>query len=164
MKKLIIIAVTGILLAGSGFVIARDGHGGHGHKGQRGQHGGQFMPLTDRFMRAIRHLDLSEDQKESIHTTMQAMKAEINPVMGEMKAGHLQLKELIKADEFDEQAVAELAAKEGDLAAERILITSRAMSDVYAQLTDEQRTELEEMRAERMERRAERREQRSRDS
>ena len=164
MNKLIIIAFTGILLAGSGIVLAQDGYGGHGHKGQRGQRGGQFMPLTDHFMRAIKQLDLSEDQKESIHTTMQAMKAEIGPVMGEMKAGHMQLKELIKADEFDEQAVSELAANEGDLAAERILITSRALSDVYAQLTDEQRTELEEMRAEHMERRAERRKQRSGDS
>ena len=163
MNKLIIIAFTTILLAGSGVVMAQDGYGGHGHKGQRGHRGGQFMPLTDRFMHAIRQLDLSEDQKESIHTTMQAMKREIRPVMGEIKEGHLQLKELIKADEFDENAVAGLAAKEGDLAAERILITSRALSDVYAQLTDEQRMQLEEMHAERMQRRAERRQQRSGD-
>lgn len=164
MKKLIIIAFTSILLAGSGVVLAGDGYGGHGHKGQRGQRGEPFMPLTNGIMRAIKHLDLSEDQKESIHATMQAMKAEIRPVMDEMKAGHLQLKELIKADGFDEKAVADLAAKEGDLAAERILITSRALSDVYAQLTDEQRIELEEMRAERMARRAERRNQRTGDS
>lgn len=164
MNKLIIITFTSILLAGSGLVLAQDGYGGHGHKGHRGQGGGQFMPLTDRFMRAIKQLDLSEDQTESIHTTMEAMKTEIGPVMREMKAGHRQLKELIKADKFDEKAVADLAAKEGDLAAERILITSRALSDVYAQLTDEQRNELEEMRAERMERRAERRQQRSGDS
>lgn len=164
MKKLSIIVLTGIMLASSATVLAQDGYGVPGYKGQQGHRNAQFMPLTDRFMRAIRHLDLSEDQKDSIHTTMQALKTEMGPIMDEMKAGHLQLKELIKADGFDEQAVADLAAKEGDLAAERILITSRAMSDVYAQLTDEQRIQLEEMRAERMERRAERRKQRSGDS
>ena len=164
MNKLIIIALTSILLAGSGVVLAQDGFDGPGHKGQRGQRGGPFMPLTNRFMRAVKQLDLSEAQKEGIHSTLQTMRADIEPIMGEMRAVHLQLKELIKADNFDENAVAKLAEKEGDLAAERILITSRALSDVYAQLTEEQRIELEEMRVQRMERHAERRQQRIGDS
>ena len=75
-----------------------------------------------------------------------------------MKAGHEQLKELIKAESFDESAVAALAETEGTLAAERLIVASRAMSDVYGQLTVEQRAELEIMASERAERRAEKRE------
>jgi hypothetical protein len=54
-----------------------------------------------------------------------------------------------------------LAEQEGALAAERLIIASRAMSAVYGQLTDEQRVELETMATERAERRAEKRGQRS---
>jgi Spy/CpxP family protein refolding chaperone len=80
---------------------------------------------------------------------MQALKAEVRPIMQATKAGHLQLKELIKADSYDEQAVAALADKEGNLAAERMMITSRALSEVFSQLTDEQRSQLDEMAAQR---------------
>ncbi len=38
-----------------------------------------------------------------------------------MRAGHEQLKELIKADSFDEAAVTALAEKEGALTAERLI-------------------------------------------
>ena len=108
--------------------------------------------MMDHFTRALRRLDLSDEQKESIHATMQTMKTEIAPIMSETKAGHLQLKELIKADQYDEDAVADLAAKEGDLAAERMLIASKAISVMLDQLTDEQRIQLDEMAAARKER------------
>lgn len=168
MKTLIttIIATTFLMSAGTSF--AQDGDdakrsSGHGKAGQRGQRSMQGMPMMDHFTRALRHLDLSEDQKVSIRATMQTMKTEIRPIIGEMKAGQLQLTELIKADQYDEDAVAELAAKEGDLAAERILIASRALSTMFNQLTDEQRVDLDEMAAKRMERRSEKRRQRTRE-
>ena len=75
--------------------------------------------------------------------------------------GHEKLKGLIKAENYDEQAVAEVAEQEGALAAERLILASRAMSEVYAQLTNEQRLELESMAAERTAKRAEKRQKRS---
>ena len=57
-------------------------------------------------------------------------------------------------------AVSALAKKEGALAAERLIITSRAMSKVYAQLTDEQRAELATIPSERAAKRAEKRAER----
>ena len=125
--------------------------------GKRGQRGMQGMPAVEHLMRAIRRLDLDDEQQASIQAVMKEMKTEIKPLMTEMKAGHSQLKELVKADEFDEDAVIALATKEGDLAAERIVMTSRALSEVYGYLTDEQRVELEEMATERAERRNKRR-------
>ncbi len=117
--------------------------------GDSGPRSLQKMPMVEHLIRAVRRLDLSDDQKESIRNIMWDMKTEIGPVMADMKAGREQLKELIKAEEYDQGAVAELAGKEGDLAAERMIITSRALADALATLTDEQRAQLEEMEAQR---------------
>ncbi len=130
-------------------------------KDRHHQRGNQSMPAVEQMMRGIRHLDLSDNQKASIKSIMKGLKAEERPLAKEMKSGHEQLKELIKAESFDELAVTALAEQEGALAAERLIIASRAMSAVYGQLTDEQRVELETMATERAERRAEKRGQRS---
>ena len=150
MNRLITTFFSGVLLAASGTVLAQDYYDGPGPRHQRGAQG---MPVVERFVRALKRLDLSEEQKESIHAVMQELKTEAGPIMYEMKASHMRLKELIKADEYDEKAVADLAEKEGDLAAERIVVASRALSEVYSTLTDEQRAQLEEMAARRTERR-----------
>ena len=118
------------------------------------------MPAIGHLMHAIRRLDLSDEQREAARAIKGALKADVRPIMQEMKAGHMQLKELVKADSYDEPAVAALAGKEGDLTAERILLTSRAISEILGLLTDEQRAELEAMAAQRQEKRSQRREQR----
>ena len=60
----------------------------------------------------------------------------------------------------DADAVAAIADKEGDLAAERIKLTGEALSQVLAMLTDEQRAQLDTMAAERQKRRGEKRQNR----
>lgn len=147
-----ILAAT--LLMSAGVAFAQNNDYGPGQRGQRSMQG---MPAVENMMRALHHLDLSDVQQTNVRAVMQEMKAEVRPIMGEMKASHLQLRELVKADVYDENAVSGLAAKEGDLVAERMVITSRALSEVYSYLTDEQRAELEEMAALRMERRSEKR-------
>lgn len=157
-----ILAATFLMSAGASFAQDTDaGSGKPGKPGARGQRSMQGMPMVEHLMHALHRLDLDEEQKTSIRAVMKNMKAEVRPVMEEMKHGHQQLKGLIKADEFDEDAVAELAAKEGDLTAQRVMISSRALSEVYSFLTGEQRVELEEMAAERMERRSKKRKQRT---
>ena len=168
MKKLINIIsgtlLATLLLAFMGTALAQDPVADPQDTAKKSRHhqrGNQPMPVVERMMRGIRHLDLSDEQKTSIKGIMQDLKAEERPLVREMKSGHTQLKELIKSDIFDEQAVASLAEKEGALSAERLIIASRAMSAVYAQLTDEQRAELEAMAAERAAKRTEKRNQRS---
>ena len=150
-----------LLICFMGTAVAQDPVVEPTRKGHKQQRGNQAMPAVAGMMRAIRHLDLSDDQKAGIKAIMQDLKAEERQLTKEMKLGYEQLKELIKADSYDEEAVAALADQEGALAAERLIITSRAMSEVYAQLTDEQRAELETMAMERAARRAEKRGQRS---
>ena len=160
MNKISITIITTLLLTVSGMALAQDFNGERGNKGQHSQRGLQGMPMVDQIMRSLRRLDLEDEQRESIKAIMQGLKAETSPVMQKTKAVHLQLKELIKADVYDADAVAALAIQEGDFAAERLMITSRALSQVYGHLTQEQRDELETMAAERQVRRAERRAQR----
>ena len=148
MNKLIITIATTLLLTTSASILAQDEPvGERSRKGDRHQGGMQAMPAADKLMRAIRHLDLSDEQKESIKGITMAMKTDMRAIMHETRAGHIALHDLIKSDVYDEEAVTVIAEKEGDLAAERLMITSRAMSEVYNQLTEEQRTELGNMAA-----------------
>lgn len=166
MNKFIIVIATTLLLGSTGSLMAQDDVRGEPFRQGQGQghrhHAGkQAMPMVGGMMRAIRQLDLTEQQDEDIRTVMQGMKESIRPVMEQTRAGHMALRELVKADVYDEEAVAVLAAKEGDLAAERVLITSKAMSEVLGLLTDEQRAELDTMAANRKAMRAEKRKQKN---
>jgi len=152
-----------MLLSLAGTALAQET--AHGHAG-KGQHHGRAnfpMPVVDMMMRAVRHLDLSDEQTESIKGIMKSLKSDERQLTKEMRSGQEQLKGLIKADTFDEEAVADLAEKEGALTTRRLILASKAMSQVYAQLTDEQRAQLERMAEERAERGAEIRKQRTED-
>lgn len=155
---------TVLLLSASGAALAQDTVAepvDRQWKGRHYQRGGQPMQGVEKLMRAIRHLDLDEEQRDSTRAIMQTLRQDQREIMEEMKAGHDQLKELITAEVYDEEAVAALAEREGLLVAERLIITSKAMSEIYGLLTDEQRLELESMAAERAARREERRQKRA---
>jgi len=156
MNKLMISVITALLLTVSGIAVAQDGDPGQGpgNKGQRPHRGMQAQPRTmmEGVMRAIKRLDLSEEQKEGIWATVHDLRGELHPIMVEMKTGQRELRELITSASFDEQAAAALAEKEGDLTEQRILLTSAAVADVLGQLTEEQRAQLEAMAAERKQR------------
>jgi|GEM_PF-1226374 len=160
-SKISIILLSSMLLTLTGTALAHDPAHAHHGQGQHHARDNQSLPVVDMTMRAVRHLDLSDEQDASIRTIMQDLKANEGPLKQALKNSHEQLKDLIKAESFDEQAVKALAEKEGALVAERLVISSRAMSEIFAQLTDEQRAELETMAAEREARRAENRKQRS---
>lgn len=157
----LLLTVTGAALAQDPMANPAGAKKGQHHQGRHQQRGDQPMPAVENMMRAVKHLDLSDEQQESIKAIMHGLKTQERQLMKETKAGHEQLKELIKADSYDEAAVATLAEKEGALTAERLMSASRAMSQVYGLLSDEQRVELEAMAAERQARRAEKRQPRS---
>jgi len=157
MNKITITIITTLLLTVSGMALAQDFYGGPGNKGQ--QRGMQGMPMVQGMMRGLRRLDLEDEQRDDIRAIMQDLRTETIPVIQKTRTLHLQLRELVKADVYDEDAVAALAVQEGDFAAERLMITSRALSEVFSQLTQEQRAELDAMIAERQQWRAERQKQ-----
>jgi len=157
-SRLTITVFSTALLALAGTALAQEP--GPGHFGEGPPHHGRSMPgmpVVDMMMRAVMHLDLSDEQEDSIRAIMKSFKTDDRELMKDMRSNHEQLKELIKADTFDETAVAEIAGKEGTLTTERLILASRAMSQVYAELNDEQRAELQAMAEERKARRAEKR-------
>jgi Spy/CpxP family protein refolding chaperone len=158
MNKLIIAIVSTLIMTVAGVSFAQDDVAEPEKKKQRQhrqhqQRGMQAMPVVERIMHAIKQLDLDEQQKANIKAVMQGLKEDVHPQIADTRANHEQLKDLVKAIDFDDEAVAILAEKEGDLAAQRLMLTSRALSDVYKLLTREQRDELEAMAAQRQERR-----------
>ena len=148
MNKRIITVIGALLLTATAATLAQDSYGERGMKDHRQHRGMQAMPMFDHLSRALRRLDLDDGQKESIKAVMHNMKAEIRPIMQLTQDGHQELLQLIKADSYDEQAVAALAEEEGNLATERMLISSRALSEVFSYLTEEQRDQLEAMATE----------------
>jgi len=149
MKPLMKTILATTLLMSAGTTLAQDNNFDRNDRGPRAQRGVAGMPIIERVVRAIHRLDLSDEQKDSIRAAMRDLRADAGPIMSEIKAGHKQLRELITANEYDENAVAEVATKEGDLATERLVIASRTLATVLGYLTDEQRAQLDEMAAQR---------------
>lgn len=166
MNKLIITIISTLMLSTAGTAIAQNPDGISGERGERGdrgmrhQKGSKGNPFFEQAMRGIRNLDLSDEQKTNVKSIMKTLKADSALITEETRNVHMQLRSLVTASNYDADAVAALAETEGALATERLIIASRALADVYAELTVEQRAELDAMAADRMARRAEKGERR----
>ncbi len=121
-------------------------HHGHDRKGHRDAPDIGGLPAIQHLTRAFRHLDLDEGQKEAIHEELKAMREAVRPLVKQVMESRRELHGLITALDFDEEAVAALASEQGDLTAEITLIVAGAASTALAQLTDEQRSELQALR------------------
>ena len=160
MTKLIITIISTLLLTTSSVALAQNPDSNFGDRGKHQQRGMQGNPFVEQVMRGIKRLDLEEDQRASIRAIMKTLKAESRNLMEQTRVGHMQLRALITAENYDQAAVAALAEKEGQLATERTILSSRALSEIYAQLNEEQQAELNAMATERMAKRAEKGERR----
>jgi len=160
MNKFIITIISTLFLGVSTSALAQGPDDGYGERSKRQHRGMQGNPFFEQAMRGIKSLDLSDEQKTSIKSIMQTLKADSKSIMDQTRANHMQLRALVTAESYDTNAVATLAAQEGDLTAKRLVLTSQALSEVHAQLTVEQQAELEVMATNRMAKRGERRKQR----
>ena len=165
MNKLIMAIASTLIMTVAGASFAQDGVVEPEKKKQRQhrqhqQRGMQSMPVVETMMRAIKQLDLDDDQKESIRSVMEGLKTDVRPITMESRTTLAQLPDLVKATPYEEESVTALAEKEGALATERIKLTSRALSDVYNILTIDQRNELDVMAEQRRQKRAEKRQPR----
>jgi len=155
MNKLITTLFASIFLITAGGALAND----HGDRGKGGKHkrgGPQGSMIVEQFTRELRKLDLSDEQKASVKAIMKDLKEQSKPIAKDQRANQMALKDLIQSDAWDDNTAGELAAIAGDLSAQRTLLTSKALSDIYAQLTDEQRAELAAKAQERQDRRGDR--------
>lgn len=164
MNKLSHLIFITILLASTTTAIAQDSHDNPGGPGAHHARGMQGMPAVEQLIRALHRLDLDENQQENIHTALRDLQADARPIMQATKARHQQLRQLITADVYDENAVAALATTEGELAAERVVLTSRTLANIFSMLSDEQRSQLRSMAEQRQQHRSERRKHKRRSS
>lgn len=130
--------LTAILLAGSAVA------GDRGPRHDRGQPG-MGAEVIEHFVRALRHLDLSEEQRDAIHGDLRGLKEAMKPLMDEMLQTRKALHQQITSDAYDSDAVAELATRQGSISAEMTIIASEAAAGILAQLSEEQRAELASM-------------------
>ena len=137
-----------LLLAGSTLTLAGPGHADHGGKGP----GAGFEPGRE-LSHAVRRLDLTDAQEDAIRSLFEANREDLLANREASRELREELAALMREDTLDQDALAELAAREGELAEERVLLGGTLASEVLAELDDAQRDELAAMRAEREERR-----------
>jgi Spy/CpxP family protein refolding chaperone len=124
-------------------------HRGRGERGEgmEGRHHGRRGP--EKMLRALGRLDLSEAQKEQVHTIMESKRAGFEQTRE-------QLRELGRA-KHEGTITAEQQAKFNELRAQMKQNAEAVHTQVLGILTAEQRTKLEQLKAEMDKRREERR-------
>ena len=154
-RKITLGLLAGLLIAGS--AVANDrGHRMDRHQMRGGQDVG--MQVLQHLGKAMRRLDLSEDQKLAIKDEFGGVRETLKPLMQELHAGRRDLRDLVASGEYDADTAAEIADHQGQITADITLLVSEAVPGVMTHLTDEQRAELQAMGEERQARKQERRE------
>jgi protein CpxP len=90
-------------------------------------------------------LNLTDVQKNQMHTVREEEKAKMKPLVQQLKAGREQLKALRQSGPFNEAKVRAIAKGQSDTIVELIVEKQRMMSRMYEILTPEQKTKLEEL-------------------
>ena len=139
------------------------GHGmmmghGMGMGGQGMEHGmmcgcGMKEVMGDRMMEAAHHLlkslkslDLDEQQKKMIHEIKSKIMKETIRKMADMRIAQIELRDLFLQDPMDMKAVESKVKQLGMMRTEMILSHIKALEEIKAKLTPEQRKKFEEMR------------------
>lgn len=130
--------------------------------GRGGEHGGMGPGMGPRLHSALRHLDLSDTQKEQIKAKLEAAKPNLQALRDQGKVDRDALKALLDAPNPDKQAVGEATIRLHEHRQAVRAEMERTRTEIEALLTPEQREKLAEMKERRQERREDRRERRGR--
>src|SRR5512133_117474 len=111
--------------------------------GPRAEH---KMNPQKRIDRMAKELKLSAAQKEQVGAIMKAEQEQTEPLRRKMAAGHTQIQAVVNATAYDESAVRAIAAEQATIRTELLVLRTRAMHQVNALLTPEQRTQAQRLR------------------
>ncbi len=139
--KLVLI-LTAFLLAGNTLAAERGQHSERMHARGGPDIG---MQVIQHLTKAIRRLDLSEEQKTAVRAEFSGMKEDLRPLIRQLHEGRKELRGVIISEQYDADAVAAIAEQQGTLTAEITVLVSEIASSVLARLTDEQRADLQDM-------------------
>lgn len=136
------IAVPGIATAGPEFEGFEREHKMRQFHQHQAMHGG-----WKKLRRAFAKLDLSDEQKQSLESLKQNNKETWKSAHKKMRELKHQMRELMDADQVDENAIRNLTSQMASQRADQILFGLQVRDQALAVLTSEQKSKLTEMRA-----------------
>ncbi|MDA8413931.1 MAG: Spy/CpxP family protein refolding chaperone [Desulfobacteraceae bacterium] len=114
-----------------------------GCDGPRAEH---TMNPQKRIDRMAKVLKLSTAQKEQVGAIMKAEQEQVEPLRQKMAEGHKRIQAVVNAATYDESAVRAMAAEQAAIRTELLVSRTRAMNQVNALLTPEQRELAQHLR------------------
>lgn len=107
-----------------------------------------FMQKGSAFKRArmASRLQLSDEQREEMKAIQEAARDLTQPIADQMVSNSDEIKDLAKAEPYDEASVQVLADAQGELQSQLVLIRANTKATVFAVFTDEQKAMIEEGR------------------
>lgn len=131
--------VAGALALASAGALAYPGHGDRHH----GPDGPDFSGhAIERLLGAVHDLDLTDAQRNDIRAAVDDSRDALDTNRQAVMDAMQQLHDLLDASSLDENALESVADQMGQLAKERVLLTSHTVANVLATLDDSQRDEL----------------------
>lgn len=118
----------------------------HDHHGLKGHHG--FGHPGAHMKRLLKHLDLSVEQRDQVHSFMEQSKPQMREIGEQMRANQDRLSAVSPDDADYSNVVAEVSQGNGALVERMTLLTASVQSQVWAVLTDEQKAKADELRKE----------------
>jgi Spy/CpxP family protein refolding chaperone len=139
-RRILIASVAGVALAlGTGAALAE----GHRHA----DHGWGGDPGMGEMHQMLQDLDLSPEQKETVHGIMENSRPRFEALHEEMRANRDILLDVNPGDANYQTVVNRVSQQSGDLASRLVLAMSDVRSQIYGVLTDEQKAKLPAIRA-----------------
>lgn len=148
-RNLVILGVATILVLGSAYALAGPAKGGAGF-GMRGECTGDGPGPLGGFGlmgRALRHLDLSQEQRDAIRAILEAERDAVQALRQQLRANRQAFRDAHPPTEFNEAAVRAHAEAQGKIHTELAVAAARTRAKALAVLTPEQLVELGELRA-----------------
>ncbi len=119
---------------------------GHGHDGEHARHfarGGHEWGLHPRFLKGLK---LSEEQQDKVFAILHAAAPALREQAKALRKAHEGLRELPTSAQYDDARAKALSDAAGKALGQLALLRTRAVHDVYAVLTPEQRAQVTERR------------------
>jgi protein CpxP len=151
LAALALAAVAGMALAAAAFPGQEGHHGPGGHGGPRGPHGPHGGNLVEHLSRALDLTDAQKAQVKQIEDSLRESTKSLHEQLAKSADGGGPLDGFREG--FDEAAVRSAAQARAAAHVELEVAHARAMSQIYALLTAEQKAKLAELRQQMQQRR-----------
>ena len=152
--KGIAIAAAGALVIGLAVVglSAQQPARGGARNGQYGMGAGAFglklhAAMRGMFLKGVKALDLTAEQKTQIRTAMQGHREEFKAIARDMAGARGALNDTVTADTIDDAAIKAASARVAEVEARAALLRANVHRELFGLLTPEQQQKAKAMRA-----------------